>query len=72
MVDFFHRNKKKKMQGYDASMMSGMNIMPQYDEYFHLSDATRSLMIATNYVGGCLAVSFCPKPFKDAPAGSCA
>lgn len=60
------------MQGYDASMMSGMNIMPQYDEYFHLSDATRSLMIATNYVGGCLAVSFCPKPFKDAPAGSCA
>ncbi|TLD22781.1 hypothetical protein PspLS_07115 [Pyricularia sp. CBS 133598] len=43
------------MQGYDASMMSGMNIMPQYDEYFHLSDATRSLMIATNYVGGCLA-----------------
>ncbi|KAI6355907.1 hypothetical protein MCOR25_008063 [Pyricularia grisea] len=43
------------MQGYDTSMMGGMNIMPQYQEYFQLSDATRSLMIATNYVGGCLA-----------------
>ncbi|KAI9149922.1 Lactose permease [Paramyrothecium foliicola] len=46
------------MQGYDVSMMGGMNILPQYTEYFELSDATRSLNIATNYVGGCLAC-FC-------------
>jgi MFS family permease len=44
------------MQGYDGSMMGGMNILPQYSDYFDLSDATRSLNIATNYIGGCLAV----------------
>jgi hypothetical protein len=44
------------MQGYDGSMMGGMNIIPQYTEYFNLTDATRSLNVATNYIGGCLAV----------------
>ncbi|KAH7312695.1 general substrate transporter [Stachybotrys elegans] len=43
------------MQGYDVSMMGGMNIIPQYSEYFELTDATMSLNIATNYIGGCLA-----------------
>ncbi|GKT57946.1 hexose transporter [Colletotrichum tofieldiae] len=32
-----------------------MNILPQYTEYFQLSTATRSLNIATNYVGGALS-----------------
>jgi hypothetical protein len=44
------------MQGYDVSMMGGMNIIPQYSDYFHLSRATQSLNVATNYIGGCLAV----------------
>lgn len=46
-----------QMQGYDGAMMGGMNILPQYTEYFQLTTATRSLNIATNYVGGALSVS---------------
>ncbi|KAH0444365.1 hypothetical protein CcaCcLH18_00590 [Colletotrichum camelliae] len=40
---------------YDGAMMGGMNILPQYSEYFKLTTATRSLNIATNYIGGCLS-----------------
>ncbi|KZL84394.1 hexose transporter [Colletotrichum incanum] len=40
------------MQGYDGAMMGSMNILPQYTEYFKLSTSTRSLNIATNYIGG--------------------
>ncbi|KAK1986972.1 general substrate transporter [Colletotrichum cereale] len=43
------------MQGYDGAMMGSMNILPQYADYFHLSTATRSLNIATNYIGGALS-----------------
>ncbi|KAK2005885.1 MFS general substrate transporter [Colletotrichum eremochloae] len=46
------------MQGYDGAMMGGMNILPQYTEYFHLSTPTRSLNISANYVGGALSC-FC-------------
>ena len=44
------------MQGYDTTMMGGMNILPQYTAYFHLNQALRSFNIASNYTGGCLAV----------------
>ncbi|KAL0935529.1 uncharacterized protein CTRU02_210120 [Colletotrichum truncatum] len=46
------------MQGYDVAMMGGMNILPQYTQYFQLSTATRSLNVATNYIGGALSC-FC-------------
>lgn len=39
-------------------MMSGLNIMPQYSNYFQLTTATRSLNIATLYIGGCIACLF--------------
>ncbi|ORY62127.1 general substrate transporter [Pseudomassariella vexata] len=39
-------------------MMGGMNILPQYTEYFHLSTATKSLNTATFYIGGCMACCF--------------
>lgn len=39
-------------------MMAGLNIMPQYNDYFHLTTATQSLQIATIYVGGCIACLF--------------
>lgn len=39
-------------------MMGGLNIMPQYNNYFELTTATQSLNIATLYVGGCIACMF--------------
>ncbi|KAK7936584.1 uncharacterized protein PG986_015022 [Apiospora aurea] len=45
-------------QGYDGSLMGGLNILPQYHEYFHLTNSLRSLNIAINYTGGSLAC-FC-------------
>ncbi|KAK8076789.1 hypothetical protein PG994_004061 [Apiospora phragmitis] len=42
-------------QGYDGSLMGGLNILPQYREYFQLTNSLRSLNIATNYIGGSLA-----------------
>ncbi|KAK6850341.1 hypothetical protein PG995_014174 [Apiospora arundinis] len=42
-------------QGYDGSLMGGLNIMPQYREYFQLTNPLRSLNIAINYIGGALA-----------------
>lgn len=35
--------------------MAGLNIMPQYNEYFKLTTTTQSLNIATIYMGGCFA-----------------
>ncbi|CAN8105132.1 unnamed protein product [Discula destructiva] len=45
-------------QGYDGTMMGGLNIMPQYNDYFELTTATQSLNIATIYMGGCIACFF--------------
>lgn len=39
-------------------MMSGLNIMAQYTDYFQLTTATRSLNVATIYIGGCIACLF--------------
>lgn len=30
--------------GYDSSMMSGLNILPQYKDYFHLNSKTQGLV----------------------------
>lgn len=38
--------------------MSGLNLMPQYNDYFNLTTATQSLNIATVYMGGCIACFF--------------
>ncbi|KAK8117320.1 uncharacterized protein PG998_005601 [Apiospora kogelbergensis] len=35
--------------------MGGLNILPQYKEYFQLTNPLRSLNIAINYIGGALA-----------------
>lgn len=40
--------------------MGGLNILPQYKEYFQLTNPLRSLNIAINYIGGALAVSLAP------------
>ncbi|KAL1625296.1 Solute carrier 2, facilitated glucose transporter member 1 [Diplodia seriata] len=37
--------------GYDGSMMSGLNILPAYNNYFHLTPATTALNTATVYIG---------------------
>ncbi|KAL1644692.1 Solute carrier 2, facilitated glucose transporter member 1 [Diplodia intermedia] len=37
--------------GYDGSMMSGLNILPAYKDYFHLTPATTALNTATVYIG---------------------
>ena len=39
-------------------MMGGLNIMSQYTDYFQLTNATRSLNVATIYIGGCIACLF--------------
>lgn len=38
--------------GFDSSLMGSLNVMPTYQEYFHLTTATRSLNTAISYVGG--------------------
>jgi MFS family permease len=46
-----------KTLGYDGSMMNGLNILPQYTEYFHLNTATIGLNNAATWMGsiiGCL------------------
>jgi len=41
--------------GYDGSMMSGINILPSYTDFFHLNDATLALNTASVYIGQCIA-----------------
>lgn len=36
--------------GYDGSMMSALNILPSYTDYFHLTPATLALNTATVYI----------------------
>ncbi|KAK0659866.1 Lactose permease [Lasiodiplodia hormozganensis] len=44
--------------GYDGSMMSGLNILPAYENYFHLTPATTALNTATVYIGQVLPCFF--------------
>jgi MFS family permease len=39
-------------------MMNGLNILPQYQDYFHLNTATKGLLTAGSWMGGCLATFF--------------
>ncbi|KAJ9160689.1 MFS sugar transporter-like protein [Coniochaeta hoffmannii] len=41
--------------GYDGSMMNGLNILPQYNDYFKLNTTTTALNTSTLYLGGCIA-----------------
>lgn len=38
--------------GYDSSMMNGLNILPQYKNYFHLNTATTGLLTGAMWMGG--------------------
>ncbi|KAL7908042.1 hexose transporter [Trichoderma velutinum] len=42
-------------QGYDASMMNGLNLLPSYTDYFQLNAATLGLNTAAIWIGGTLA-----------------
>ncbi|KAJ9142977.1 MFS sugar transporter-like protein [Pleurostoma richardsiae] len=44
--------------GYDGSMTNGLNILPQYNDYFHLETATRSLLTSAIWIGGALSTPF--------------
>lgn len=44
--------------GYDSLMMSGLNALPQYKDYFHLTEATTGLNTASMWVGQIIAVPF--------------
>lgn len=44
--------------GYDGSMMSGLNILPAYNDYFALTNATTALNTATVYIGQVLPCFF--------------
>ncbi|KAI6797507.1 hypothetical protein KC332_g16234 [Hortaea werneckii] len=41
--------------GYDGSMLNGLNILPEYTDYFHLNSATTGLQTSAVFIGGCLA-----------------
>jgi MFS family permease len=41
--------------GYDGSMMNGLNILPSYTDYFNLDPATTGLNTASVFIGGFLA-----------------
>ncbi|PYH90755.1 hexose transporter [Aspergillus ellipticus CBS 707.79] len=45
-------------QGYDASMMNGLQILPSYTNYFHLTTATTSLNVAVVFLGSVVAMAF--------------
>jgi len=38
--------------GYDGSMMNGLNILPSYTNYFNLNPATTGLNTASAFIGG--------------------
>jgi MFS family permease len=38
--------------GYDGSMMNGLNILPSYTNYFNLNPATTGLNTASVFIGG--------------------
>ncbi|RDW57067.1 hypothetical protein BP6252_13882 [Coleophoma cylindrospora] len=45
-------------QGYDSSMMNGLQILPAYEDYFHLSTALQSLNVAIISLGSVVASPF--------------
>lgn len=47
--------------GYDGSMMNGLNILPSFADYFHITTATLSLSTSAIYIGSVLAGLTFPK-----------
>lgn len=45
-------------QGYDSSMMNGLQILPSYADYFNLTTATTSLNVAVVFLGCVVAMPF--------------
>ncbi|KAJ5186845.1 hypothetical protein N7449_009839 [Penicillium cf. viridicatum] len=43
-------------QGYDSSMMNGLQILPSYTEYFRLTTTTLALNVAIVFVGSVIAM----------------
>ncbi|KAL7929007.1 general substrate transporter [Trichoderma chlorosporum] len=41
--------------GVYRSMLNGLNILPEYVDYFHLNDTTKGVNTAAIFIGGCLA-----------------
>lgn len=44
--------------GYDGSMMNGLNILPSYTNYFHLTTATLALNTSSVWLGGFISLLF--------------
>ncbi|KAI4597263.1 hypothetical protein KJ359_004776 [Pestalotiopsis sp. 9143b] len=44
--------------GYDGSMLNGLNILPSYTDYFNLTAATTGLSTASVFIGGFLGPLF--------------
>ncbi|KAF7541112.1 hypothetical protein G7054_g827 [Neopestalotiopsis clavispora] len=44
--------------GYDGSMLNGLNILPSYTDYFELTPATTGLSTASVFIGGFLGPLF--------------
>jgi MFS family permease len=44
--------------GYDGSMLNGLNILPSYTDYFNLNPATTGLNTASVFIGGALGPIF--------------
>ncbi|OQD99436.1 hypothetical protein PENSOL_c006G08645 [Penicillium solitum] len=44
--------------GYDAGLMNGINMMPQYVDWFQLTTVTKSLSICSSYFGWFIAAIF--------------
>ncbi|CAI7676809.1 unnamed protein product [Penicillium discolor] len=57
--------------GYDTSMLNGLNILPQYKDYFHLNTATTGLNTASLWIGnilGCFLIQPVPDRLGRKPA----
>ncbi|KAH8655307.1 general substrate transporter [Xylariales sp. PMI_506] len=50
--------------GYDSSMMNGLNILPQYNDYFNLNTATTGLNNGALWMGSVLGAMFI-QPVSD-------
>ncbi|KAF4767424.1 hypothetical protein N7455_006819 [Penicillium solitum] len=44
--------------GYDAGLMNGINMMPQYVDWFQLTTVTKSLSVCSSYFGWFIAAIF--------------
>lgn len=49
-----HSQNISQTNGYDGSMLNGLNILPSYTDYFSLTPATTGLNTASVFIGGIL------------------